>query len=355
MIAKRQICKWLICSLLTSGLILLAACSENSEEQMQGDRLQLLTATRAGDAVTLTTAGASLRMYVASSSSDNPATAVFTLSDSWTATPPISVREDTQYYIYGYMPDDEETVKADNVTVTAPDGGYADGINMTLASLPAVTGNDICLVVGVQRVSDSDPRNENRVCVPEELEEGQYRYFSGVAGSNYANLLLDHLYSQLVLHLNVGADYAKLRNIKLKELKLMAAETVTATVNIRSGSGITYPTYSGSGNKEWSLFSSDNGEELKVSPEVTDLTALSGELYYAPSIFNNKITLRSTYDVYDRRGNLLRQDCTATNEFSVPEMDHGVKKTLTLSVVPTYLYVLSDPDLDSPTLKVSSE
>ena len=354
MIAKSQIWHWLTRSLLAGGLLLLAACSEDSEEQMNGNRLQLLSATRASGAYPLGTGDYLLKMYIAPATSEGTMkTADYSYSSSgslkWTSTSPTSISEETQYFIYGYMymRTDENTIQDSKVNVSAPDGGYASGINFTMRDLPAITDDDICLVVGVQRVSNPDVNNAGRVCDPEVLEEGKYGYFSGVAGENYVNLLMDHLYSQLVLKFTVDADYSKLRKIKLKRLTLTAAETVTAEVNIRRNSGIGSPTYTpGSSTKAWPIFSSTEGVELVASPSVIDLPAR----YCAPGIFST-VTLVSTYDVYDRQGNLIREGCTATNKFSIGGMDHGVKKTLTLTVVPTYLYVLGDPDLDNPTVK----
>jgi hypothetical protein len=353
MIAKSQIWHWLTRSLLAGGLLLLVACSEDPEEQPKGDHIQLLTTTRASGSYPSDEGNYLLKMYIA------PATSEGTMkmadysysseSSRWTSSSQASISEDTQYYIYGYMRTDANTIQDSKVTVSAPDGGYANGINITMSDLPAITDDDICLVVGVQRVSDPYDSNEGRVCVPEVLVEGKYGYFSGVRGENFVNLLMDHLYSQLVLKFTVDADYSKLRRIKLKELTLTAAETVTAEVNIRSNSGIGSPTYTpGSSTIAWLIFSDEGGVELGASPSVTDLTAR----YCAPSIFSTETTLVSTYDVYDRQGNLIREGCTATNKFSIGGMEHGVKKTLTLTVVPTYLYVLGDPDLDNPTIEV---
>ena len=71
-----------------------------------------------------------------------------------------------------------------------------------------------------------------------------------------------------------------------------------------------------------------------------------------------KIKLISTYDVYDKKGNLVRQGCTATNTLNLSmfsgqtEAKRGCRYTIDLTINPTYLYVMSDPDLDNPTVKV---
>lgn len=62
----------------------------------------------------------------------------------------------------------------------------------------------------------------------------------------------------------------------------------------------------------------------------------------------NDLYLVSTYDVYDKKGNLTRENCTATNKLpsSKTNIGIGVQDSITLTVNPSYLYVLSDPDQD---------
>ena len=68
-----------------------------------------------------------------------------------------------------------------------------------------------------------------------------------------------------------------------------------------------------------------------------------------------KFQLTSIYDVYDRKGNLIRQNCEAVNTidasgfYGINDLKAGDIYTIDLKIQPTYLYVLSDPDLDNPT------
>ena len=65
--------------------------------------------------------------------------------------------------------------------------------------------------------------------------------------------------------------------------------------------------------------------------------------------------LRSTYDVYDKKGNLIRKSCQAVNNLKVADLftlQRGKGYSLTMKVMPTYLYMLSEPDLDNPTVNV---
>ena len=70
--------------------------------------------------------------------------------------------------------------------------------------------------------------------------------------------------------------------------------------------------------------------------------------------------LTSVYDVYDKQGNLVRKECTAQNKLEISTLFDGQDATkpgwrynVEMTIVPTYLYVLSEPDLDNPTVVVN--
>ena len=78
--------------------------------------------------------------------------------------------------------------------------------------------------------------------------------------------------------------------------------------------------------------------------------------------------LRTTYDVYDNNpseghpeGNLIRQKCVAENKIipqqlftNVSSLARGYMYTINLTIEPTYLYMLSEPDLDNPAVVISN-
>jgi hypothetical protein len=71
------------------------------------------------------------------------------------------------------------------------------------------------------------------------------------------------------------------------------------------------------------------------------------------------LILTSLYDVYDTKGNLIRKDCKATNTMELKDLlteqteaKRGWRYQVNLNINPTYLYVLSEPDLDNPTVTV---
>jgi hypothetical protein len=69
------------------------------------------------------------------------------------------------------------------------------------------------------------------------------------------------------------------------------------------------------------------------------------------SAMNGRLTLRCVYDVYDTAGNLIRADQQSDNLLpTLPSAAPGEKTVIRLTVNPTYLYMLSDPDLNNPTV-----
>jgi hypothetical protein len=165
-------------------------------------------------------------------------------------------------------------------------------------------------------------------------------------------MLLNHLYASLRFSMKVDATYAELRTIKLKSMKLGTSKSsvsaaITLTHNTTGAMPITNVSYTSTGSdSEVVIFSDDDGLALSpVTPKVIDGC-------FAPTLYGN-LTLTTSYDVYDRYGNLVRANCTATNKLPILEATRGQRLQLNLTVSPTYLYVLSDPDLDNPTIKIS--
>lgn len=346
MITTKVIYKWLRCSLLMSALLLLVACSQdsNDDDQSQTGNLRLSSVTRAGNDRLTPTEGSSIYLFVTIPDKVF-SQGSFNYTTSWTNAS-IKVGEHTQYYIYGYMPKNGY-----ECSIAQPEGSdYSTGADLTLSNLPVFTTEDICVTVGVRRVTtDSD----NTAAT-----EGNFGYLSGLSDENWLNLLMDHIYSDLILKFKVDADYNDLRLIKLKSVKLECTygEKIQTKVLLRSGSGL----------EETSIVYSKYGEGVSTghyflqttdSPVNLDATAHEiGSIYCPHIIFDyagTHTTLICTYDVYDRQGNKMRADCTAVNKFGLSHMAHGEQTTVTVTIAPTYLYMLGDYDLDNPTIIIN--
>ena len=262
------------------------------------------------------------------------------------------------YYIYGYMP------KAAAATASAAplNGSYANGTVMTLTGLDPVSTNDLCVVVGVKQ----GERRAVDITVVDNLLQGVFLFRGKNAEEgNFVYLLLDHIYASIGFNMKVDAGYNALRTIKLKEVSIKSpnASKVTANVTITANTNDKNPISSVVWNRQ-------GGEMTEViytyTPEDTsDPTdtgkALTTSMFHISecmiaNIMNSStdkpLLLHTVYDVYDKAGNLVRSDCVSENRIpSVSTLDHSERTQLQLIVKPTYLYVLSDPDLNNPSVE----
>lgn len=300
----------------------------------------------------------------------------FKRGDKWRVSKELSTG--TTYYLYGYTPHHESIISR-----IAPIAGktYADGAVLTLNNLPTITTDDICVIVGAKNGKSDEDDNG--------LTTGQFSYISKVAKDpgpgdygNYIYLLFDHLYSCIDLRFSVEEKYNQLRTIKLKKVELMAMVLNEATgvktplkkktradITLRKTTDGTSPIVHNnteqivftpdetSGNADEPLFTSAEGYKLTTS--FSDFTGC----FMSQGI--SDFIIRSTYDVYDKKpdgtdGNLIRENCVAENKLNIMHLfspariaSRGMKYSIKLIVNPTYLYVLSEPDLDNPTIRVS--
>ena len=282
-------------------------------------------------------------------------------SGSWHTTLDMDKVRAITYYLYGYVP------HSSGVSCTiSPNSTYSDGAVLSIKNLPAVTSNDVCVVVGAKNGYESGYSASGNYSITG-LRRGDFAYAaaSGATSNNYVFLLFDHLYASFNVRMKVAGEYNALRTIKLKELRLQTSSngTVTkkrhdATVTLRAtASAATDPISSivftpvGTDAGDGSMFLSPN--PLTLTTSYSDYTG-----YFMPSGVD-KLELTSIYDVYDKKGNLTRENCKATNTINISmfnlqeETARGVKYSVSMTIQPTYLYVLSDPDLDNPTVVVS--
>jgi len=336
--------------LMTVITLLLQGCSQDAtpSEQQQGTSMQLSGVTRAGSTETVT--DAHIRVFLVNGEVTQ---GLFTYNNqgAWNST--VKVIAGNTYHVYGYMPSDIATTSEVTVSGTVA--------TMTLNGLKAVSDQDVCVLVGIQRVTSSTAEKN--------IVEGNYTYEAGAEGTNYAYVLMDHLYASLKASFSVNADYADLRQIYLKKVTLISNYSkVDAVITFTDGIGLTdtnvimtnvAPATEGSATT--TLPNSDSGKYgtklLKTGSGTCDVL-----LYFAPTLFGNAddaVTVKSTYDVYDRKGNLVRSDCTAENKLAFSKIfgtnvniARGVQYQLKMTVNPTYLYMLSEPDLDNPTVNV---
>ena len=264
------------------------------------------------------------------------------------------------YYLYGYQPYSPSI----EYGITDRDGAnanYSDGAKVTLENVPAVMPGDLCVVIGAKDGTDKETVTG--------LRRGDFGYaakaISGnVDGGNFVFLLFDHLYAALRVKMRVHGSYDALRTIKLKSLrlKIKAGDTPSTTktdilVDLKATEGdnpiqsITYTPRGEVITEPMEFWSSHAGEPL-----TTEFSTHIG--HFMPQDITTFV-LTSVYDVYDKDDNLIRKDCMATNTMVLSDLltgqtttRRGCRYTINMTIKPTYLYVMSEPDLDSPTVTV---
>ena len=263
----------------------------------------------------------------------------------------VSTKLDVTYYIYGYMP----ASSVIHCAISKRDGkDYSEGAVLTFSDLPPVLSEDFCVVTGVQQLETKETEVS--------LTPGIFSFTGRSTGNNFACMMLDHLYSCVKFRFLVNSDYDKLRTIKLKKVELKTTQQASypLTVTMKAGENyeVAWGTATGLTNDYVSLPVSEDGEIL------SDTEPKEVEGYFAPMTdVADNLVLQCTYDVYDKNvttkhpeGNLVRHNCVAVNKLPASRIEVGTDKRtlLTLTVNPTYLYVLSDPDLDNPTITISN-
>ena len=273
--------------------------------------------------------------------------------------------------IYGFMPIDAENV---SISLLSPNTNYKAGAKMSIKGLKVLTQTDPCVIVGVgkQETSTSDVT----------LKWGTFDFTFKEGTSDvidYMSILLDHIYSRYHFQVKIDADYAQLRTIKITKMTLEALNndgqtlgSVNATVNIQANTTNSNP-LSGV------TFSRNVGARMVTLFDKTTTTNTS----YTNGIVLDKINtdfqeagfclapgdqrcfrLTTVYEVYNRsdKENKLIRTNTVSNTFNTANFKDkkitntapGLEHTIQIIVNPTYLYVLSDSDLDNPPFDINN-
>ena len=349
---KRYLTYWMWGGLMAVIPFLLQGCSQDATpSEQQGMSMQLSGVTRAGSSDTETVTDAHIRVFLVNGVAVTKGLFSCNNHGEWNST--VKVEAGNTYHVYGYMPSDIATTSEVTVSGTVA--------TMTLNGLKAVSDQDVCVLVGIQRVTSSTEEKN--------VVEGNYTYAAEAEGTNYAYVLMDHLYASLKASFSVNADYAALRQIYLKKVTLTSDDaTVNAVITFTDGSGLTGtnvtmtkvpPATEGSAT---AILPNIDSGKMGTKLPITEFGTCDVSFYFAPLLFgkDDQVKVKSTYDVYDMKGNLVRSDCTAENKLvfskifgSDVTITRGNQYQLKMTVNPTYLYMLSEPDLDNPTVVVN--
>ncbi|MBQ0056292.1 MAG: hypothetical protein KBT20_01435 [Bacteroidales bacterium] len=304
-------------------------------------------------------------------------------TNSWETT--VGVRPES-YYIFGYMPSNLGSL---SVTTSKRTGSWADGCVMHFKDLNTVTPADVCVVVGVLKATvthedpsdpespvilaniDADPADPN----DNHLTQGIYSY-RGTEHDNYVYLLLDHLYTNVNLELSLDPNYATLRTIVLRQIKMKAKnikDVVDVDVTLTNSptspiQNIQFPPdFTSSGNVDALIYPRSDEDGMIVSSDPEHPTSVPG--YFAPGMTTASFEFEFHYDVYDKDGedllsdpehpvfgNCVREGCIAVNKWTLPGsgVQNGKSFKVKATIKPTYLFMLSNPDLDNPTIELEN-
>lgn len=147
---------------------------------------------------------------------------------------------------------------------------------------------------------------------------------------------LKHQTALIRFVLGVDEDYVKMRDFKLKSIKVYKSNGGTEKV----------PTFEESSDYEVNGYTSAAGDSL------TTEGSLFLSFYVNPALLTGNIkTVKvvAVYDVYDKSGQLSRKDCQASNTLTLnpDNLTKGYYYDILTTIVPDFLYVLSDNDKTS--------
>lgn len=274
---------------------------------------------------------------------------------------------DNHYLIYGFMP-----IDAENVSISPLSTNYNAGATMTIKGLKVLTQTDPCVIVGVgkQETSTSD--------VTLKWGTFDFTFKTGTDVIDYMSILLDHIYSRYHFKVKIDADYAQLRTIRITKMTLEALNndgqtlgSVNATVNIQANttnsnplSGVTFSRNVGA--RSVTLFDKATTTNTSYTNGIvldkTKTDFQEAGFCLAPGD-QRCFRLTTVYEVYNRsdKENKLIRTNTVINTFNtanfkekkITNTNPGLDHTIQIIVNPTYLYVLSDSDLDNPTFDIN--
>ena len=315
-------------------LLLFAACSEDSpseqEVQTPNASLRMVNAKRAplggdddGDIKVFLTNGTDV------------AEGMFKYNETvWNTQ--LKLKSGTKtYHVYGFTP------AIDGLTANLTSFTANSGV-LSIQGLDVMTNRDYCVITGVRRVeNESDMTSAVR---------GQMSFEYASSRMNYINLLFDHLFGRISFKMKIGTDYSALRTIKVKRMQLQVAgyKKVDVVATLTDGRGIDQLTYNPVATSDNTTMTIWDSETSPITLTTSPVEVASAQIATITGLINN-LQLYTEYDVYDKEGKFIAER-TATNQLKtiLKDITRGQERVLNITVDPSYLYILSDADLDNP-------
>lgn len=228
--------------------------------------------------------------------------------------------EQGSYTIYGYMPyNSGATFDKDDLVMTMPGlAGMSASNAMVIKPAPVTISN------GVDKVT--------------------------------IDLEMDHLMARVTPYFYINdAEYADLRTIKIKKVEFIHPnKAYTATVDYATDGSHTTAWTPGDAMASAVTFYEETESPVVLEQQGKANAKAPSTCYFCPEMEISGLRMRVTYDVYDAKGNLTRPDAVAENSIKKisGKLSEATNYKLYIPLVPSYLYVLSDGDLDSDALVV---
>lgn len=223
------------------------------------------------------------------------------------------------YWFYGLMP-------------------KTDGASFNLA-------NNTLSATGIPGLSTD---NAMLIRIDEDVHTSQTLNIAQDQKNATASLKMDHLMAKVTPHFYINAAYNDVRTIKVKkvEFSIKNASNYTASINYTNP---VEPVVS------WTPASTEDlsltaFEYTSDAPALTTAKQAIGQFFLCPAQSVENLKMSVTYDVYDKKGALTRENVSAENsilKLKNESITAGTNYKLNIQVVPTYLYILSDNDEES--------
>ena len=321
---------------------LFIGCTGSDTNESPGEPLRIVGMTRSGDETDVS-GSMSVQLFLDDGNTTPIPSDILTYPTSTTTS--LRVKPGADYQVFGFLPSDANALSDDtngNSSVTV--NRQENTATLTIENLAPLSTKDVCVVIGVK----------GKLAPNEKVVPGSFKYHApeNTEEGFGVSLLVDHLFAAMDFNLSVDATYDAIRTIKLKKvvMKSTGAQKVTAVITLTMNNNGTNPitniefTPSGTAQDELILYKSEQGTALDVTTPI-EFTGFYGA---GISSLGSTLSIESTYDIYDKDGNLIDKDRKAVNNLAtvLSEITRGKKVKLNMKVIPTYLYVLSDSDAE---------
>ena len=236
----------------------LTACTNDNDDVVQGagNPLQVADVTRSGESVFTGVADYSpLRLLLYDEMEEEVKNGLFVYTEGgWRSG--INVTNGTDYRIYGFAP----STASNSFSIGAI---FPTSATLLINNLAVITTNDVCVVTGVQQVSEKTDTKD--------IVRGQFAFTGREKDHNFVNLQLDHLYAAMQFTFKVTPTYNDLRTIKVKNMVLKTASKTSAYHTLGNVVAVLSDNSADPLNTTWTFYPTTTALSLPIYQSETPL------------------------------------------------------------------------------------